>query len=108
MQKHELLATGHMWNHIEHSWVSVIDWELFACNLCSNQEIKTIFQDAALSAPTRVHLLCENQFSYSLILTSFKYSHVYLSLAIIFILWIFALSINKPSLLLRGSFLMTL
>lgn len=48
MQKPEFLATGHMWDHIEHSWVSVIDWETFACNLCNNQEIKTLFQPCLL------------------------------------------------------------
>lgn len=97
-----------MWDHMEHSWVSIIDWELCAWNLCNNQEIKTPFQDAALSTPTSVYLHCEKQFTCSLIFVSFKYSHVYLSLAIIFILLIFALSKNKPFLLLCGSFLMTL
>lgn len=108
MQKPELLATGHMWDHVEHSWVCVIDWELFACNLCNNQDIRTPFQDAALSSSTSVYLHCEKLFTCSLIFLSFKYSHVYLSLVIIFILLIFSLSINKPRLLLCGSFLMTL
>lgn len=97
-----------MWDHMEHSWISVIIWELFACNLFHNQEIKTLFQDAALSTPASVYLHCVKQFTCSLIFVSFKYSHVYLSLAIIFILLIFTLSKNKQSLLLCVSFLMTL
>lgn len=76
MQKPELLATGHMRDHVEHSWVCVIDWELFACNLCNNQDIRTPFQDAALSSSTSVYLHCEKLFTCSLIFLSFKYSRV--------------------------------
>lgn len=73
MQTPVLLATGYMWDHIGHSWVAVIDWELFACNLCNNQEIKPLFQDAALSTPTSVYLHREKQFTCSFIFVSFKY-----------------------------------
>lgn len=107
MQKPELLATGHMWDHIEHSWVTVIDWELFACNFCNNQEIKTLFQDAAPSTPTSLYLHCEKQFTCSLIFVFLKYSHVSFP-SHNCILLVIALSINKPSLLLCGSFLMIL
>lgn len=72
-----------MWDHIKHSWVSVIDWEVYVCNLCNNQEIKTLFQDAAAFALTSVYLHCEKQFTCSLIFVSFKYLHAYFSLVII-------------------------
>lgn len=105
MQKPELLIIGFIRDHAKHSWICILDWELFLCSLCNKQVIRTL---SVQFSPNRGSLNRETHLTSSF--CAFQ-TFIYISLSSLsFFSFFFSVdiySIYKPTPLLLFSFPVT-